>query len=94
MTVNTDVKTDGPYKGLISLSKLVQQPVVDTVGYMSNEYDGMAFKLTYLKLEGGDFIGVEGEHDFPYITDTKDNEELNKILSEEYLLELDEELSE
>lgn len=91
--MNTDVKADGPYDGLISLAKLVQQPVVDVVGYLSNEYGGIAFKITHLKVASGDFICVEGEHDFPYITDSSDtNDELDKFLSEEYLQELDEEL--
>lgn len=72
---------------LVSLSKLIGKKVVDVVGYPSNEFgdDTLVFKIDGLILEGGSVIGVEGEHDFPYLPCDEDALEtkLRALLHEE-----------
>jgi len=51
----------------ISLSKLIGKEVQDIVGYLSQEFGEVLFKLTKVVLADGSEMGVEGEHDFPYL---------------------------
>lgn len=56
----------------ISLNEVTGKKVVDVYGYVSNKFGDAMFKITRLQLDDGTCLGVEGEHDFPYIA-----EELN-----------------
>lgn len=52
----------------ISLVKLTGKQIKDVVGYLASEYSEPAFKVCAIVMEDGTEIGVEGEHDFPYLT--------------------------
>ena len=60
-----DVKTSS-YE--IGLSKLTGLKIKDVHGYISHEFGDPVIKVTYIEFEDGQHIGVEGEHDFPYLT--------------------------
>lgn len=65
--------------GNISLLKVLgERKVKDIEGYISTEFGDHTFKLTALVLDNDKKMWFEGEHDFPYITDT-DDELLEKI---------------
>lgn len=51
-----------------SLSKLIGKPIQDIHGYISQEFDSPAFKLSCIVFADGTKLDVEGEHDFPYLT--------------------------
>jgi hypothetical protein len=79
-----DVLADGStYE--ISLKKLSGLEVVDVLGYISNEFGQPTFKLTNVVLSNGCRIGVEGEHDFPYLTPHYRDELVPAGLQEETL---------
>lgn len=51
-----------------SLTRLIGKTIKDIRGYISDPYGGGAsFKLTKIEFEDGTFLGVEGEHDYPYL---------------------------
>lgn len=55
---------------LISLVKLLEgKKIKDIHGYLSQEFGDATFKISYVLFEDDSQIGVEGEHDFPYLTD-------------------------
>lgn len=56
----------------LSLNDLIgNRLVVDVYGYMSSPFGGdPSFKLTRVLLSDGTTIGIEGEHDFPYLCDS------------------------
>lgn len=56
----------------LSLKRVLDQPIADVLGYVSNEFGEPTFKLTRLVLGNGVSIRVEGEHDFPYLTPYED----------------------
>lgn len=60
-------RTSGTFR--VSLSKLIGKPVKDVRGYLSNIGGGITFKLTEIEFDDGTFLSVEGEHDFPYLTE-------------------------
>ena len=51
----------------ISLSKLIGKEVQDVVGYLSQEFGDVSFKLIKVIFADGSEMGVEGEHDHPYL---------------------------
>ena len=51
----------------ISLSKLTGKVIADIRGYISSELGDPVFKLTKVEFTDGTFVGIEGEHDFPYL---------------------------
>lgn len=51
-----------------SLVKLTGKRIKDVKGYLANEFGSVSFKLTELVFEDGSEMGIEGEHDFPYLT--------------------------
>ena len=65
---------------LLSYSKICGRKIKDIVGYISTEYDEPTFKISRIILEDGYELGVEGEHDFPYIVDY--DEKTAKILDD------------
>ncbi len=71
MTTLKDLLVEGSRYEL-SLTRMLEQPVVDVLGYISNEFGEPTFKLTRLVLENGVSVRVEGEHDFPYLTPYED----------------------
>ena len=61
-----DIRVDGhSYK--LSLTKFVGRPIKDVIGYLNDIGAGPSFMLTEIVLEDGAMIGVEGEHDFPFL---------------------------
>lgn len=52
-----------------SLSLLIGKEVKDVYGYISDIGGGATFKLARIVFEDGTQLAVEGEHDFPYLTD-------------------------
>jgi len=67
MVTLEDVKVeDNDYE--ISLAKLTGKQIVDVRGYLSCEFGDVTFKLTELVFADGTAMGIEGEHDFPYLT--------------------------
>lgn len=51
----------------IGLTLLTGKKIKEVKGYLSREFDDVAFKLTAIVLEDDTEIDVEGEHDFPYL---------------------------
>ena len=56
----------------LSYVKICGRKIKDIVGYISCEYDEPTFKISKIILEDGYEQYVEGEHDFPYMTDYDD----------------------
>lgn len=52
----------------IDLSKLMDKRIKAVVGYISMEFGDPMFKLTRIIFVDGTFLGVEGEHDLPYLS--------------------------
>ena len=52
----------------IGLTRLTGLKIREVLGYLSQEFGDTIFKITALELEDGSLIGVEGEHDFPYLS--------------------------
>jgi len=52
----------------ISLSKLTGLEIADVLGYVTNEFGEPSLKVCMIKFTDGSYCGVEGEHDFPYLT--------------------------
>lgn len=75
----------------IDLLKLIGKPVKAIVGYTSTQFGPDAsFQLLELVFEDGTKLGIEGEHDFPYVVEygreqqpNFDQETLNS-LNDEY----------
>lgn len=59
-----DVKTSD-YE--IGLTKMVGKKVKEVHGYISIEFGEPTFKMTKIEFDDGSFVGCEGEHDFPYL---------------------------
>jgi len=68
-----DVSEDG---FRVSLSKLIGKEIKDVVGYISSEY-GPGFALLEIVFEDGTQMGVEGEHDYPYLVQYRSQEQPN-----------------
>lgn len=51
----------------IGLTLLIGKKVKEVRGYLSCEYDEPVFLLTKIEFEDGTMLGIEGEHDFPYL---------------------------
>ena len=51
----------------IGLTLLLNKKVKEVRGYLSWKYDEPTFELTKIEFEDGTMLGVEGEHDFPYL---------------------------
>jgi len=64
----------------LSYQKLSGKKIKDIVGYVSTELGDVAFKLSKVIFEDGTEQYVEGEHDFPYMTD--DSDETTKRMEE------------
>ncbi len=64
-----EVRVDG-HDFYLSLMKMLPEGVIiqDIHGYVTNEFDEPSFKLCRMVLSNGKIIGVEGEHDYPYLT--------------------------
>lgn len=70
-----DVQVEGSTY-LISLKKVLSKSIVDIHGYLSCEFDAPTFKLSRVIFEDGTELGVEGEHDFPYLVQShRENED-------------------
>lgn len=86
-----DFKAEGDVLDFeLSISKLAGRKIRDVAGYIS--YFGkntVAFKITGIHFEDGSELGVEGEHDFPYITVY--DEDAFPNFSDETLIKLDSE---
>ncbi len=67
----------------IDLSKLVGKKITGVLGHLTDEFGQPNFQLDRIVFEDGTHLYVEGEHDFPYVTNggTKDS------LPEEEVLE-------
>lgn len=61
----------------ISLRKLVGVPIVDIVGYITDEFGDATFKMCGVVFENGTRLVCEGEHDLPYLTGFGINEPPN-----------------
>lgn len=70
---------------LISLEKLAGVKIKEIQGHVVNEFGDPTFKLFRICFENGDSCFVEGEHEFPYLTEIKsiNDEELEKMCEEE-----------
>lgn len=64
---NADVRPDGD-DFYISLSKLTGLGIADIWGYITSEFGEPVFKVSRIIFSNGLHCGVEGEHDFPYLT--------------------------
>lgn len=64
------ISQDGPNpdKWTLSLAAVAGKKIKDIQGYISGELGDATFKLCDIVFEDGSIMGVEGEHDFPYIT--------------------------
>jgi hypothetical protein len=72
-----------------SLSKLVGKSIKDVIGYFSSLDGTPSFKVTHIIFADDSEVGVEGEHDFPYIVTFAKWEQSN--LDEDTLERLDNE---
>ena len=65
-----EITIDGTKGGNISLNKLLgSNKIKDITGYISNEFGEPTFKLSRIILEDDNELWVEGEHDYPYVTE-------------------------
>ena len=93
-----DVLVDGD-DWQISLFKLLEgKPIVDIQGYLDAEYGDVCFVLTHIVFADGTHLGIEGEHDYPYLdsycTQPQPNFDattLARLYGEQYPDELEEE---
>lgn len=53
----------------ISLLKLIGKGIADIQGSLSREYGDISFVLSNIVFDDGTEMGIEGEHDFPYVTE-------------------------
>ncbi len=51
----------------VGLSRLVGKEIREVCGYFADIGAGATFKLTHIIFDDGTQVGVEGEHDFPYV---------------------------
>lgn len=65
----SDLKTDYTESYELSLVKLLGKQIKDITFYLSDEFGDTTIKLCDVILEDGSRMGVEGEHDFPYLVD-------------------------
>ena len=75
ITFETIRADDSDYR--ISLSKLIGKEVQDVVGYLSQEFGDVSFKLTKIVLADGSEMGVGGEHDHPYLVSYGEDDQPN-----------------
>ena len=73
----------------LSLSKLLDQPITDIIGRVSEEFGEPVFKAMYVMLASGSQIGLNGEHDIAYVEDYSASpglavEQLQALYDEEY----------
>ena len=54
----------------LSLLKIVGKKVKDITGYVSMEFGSPVFKVSFLVFEDDTELWFEGEHDFPYVTNS------------------------
>lgn len=62
-----DLRPDGE-NFYISLSKLTGKAIKDVLGYPATDYGEAAFKPCVIVFADDSRCGVEGEHDYPYLT--------------------------
>lgn len=75
----------------IGLTKLIGKPIKEIKGYLSQQFGPDAtFKITGIVFEDDTEMDVEGEHDFPYLTEYRsqpqpnfDQDTLNRLYEEE-----------
>ena len=79
---------NGSFSYEISLARLVEKPIADVYGYVANEFGEPSFKLTRIAFADGTSVDVEGEHDFPYVSEVGSGQ---PNLDSETLARLDEE---
>jgi len=70
MVSHEDTKFDSWQTSLVKLTGLKIQ---DITGYITREHNTVMFKLCNVVLEDGREIGVEGEHDLPYLSPYPNN---------------------
>ena len=51
----------------VGLSRLVGKEIREVCGYFADIGAGASFKLTHIIFDDGSQVGIEGEHDFPYV---------------------------
>jgi len=52
----------------LSVNEILGKKIVDLYGYVSTEFGSEVFKLTRAVCDDESTIGIEGEHDFPYLS--------------------------
>ena len=77
-------KADDGSEFHLSLNKISGKKIKDIYGYVSNEFGEPSFVISGIIFEDNSTIGVEGEHDYPYLADYDNSlaEVLEKIASE------------
>ena len=70
----------------VGLSRLVGKEIREVCGYFADMGGGVSFKLTHIIFDDGSQVGIEGEHDFPYVATfrkwtfpTLEEETLNRL---------------
>jgi hypothetical protein len=53
----------------ISLSNLIGKEIKDITGYLSEEYGDITFVLNTVVFIDDTKLGIEGEHDFPFLVE-------------------------
>lgn len=61
------IHEDSSYE--IDLLKLVGKRAKAITGYLATDFGHTSFKLCRIVFEDGTSMGVEGEHDFPYVVE-------------------------
>lgn len=74
----------------VGLSRLVGKEIREVCGYFADIGAGASFKLTHVIFDDGSQVGVEGEHDFPYVVTFRkweqpnlDDETLERLYEEQ-----------
>lgn len=82
-----DLKLDNNYE--LGLTKFIGKQVKEVRGYFTDIGGGATFLLTKIEFEDGTFLGVEGEHDAPYLVEWRkeqpnfDEETLERLRKEQ-----------
>lgn len=69
MIKKEDVLVEGS-DWLVSLTKITGKQIKDIQMYPSMEFGDVTFKLCWVIFEDGSALDIDGEHDFPYVTDS------------------------
>jgi hypothetical protein len=62
----------------IGVSSVFGKKIIDVAGYVTQEFgeDTLTFKITRIVFGDDSSVDIEGEHDYPYIANTEELQEI------------------